>query len=284
MNKYSAKDCLDAFCARMNEKAKELGMKNSEFVDPTGIGNFSTAYDIMQLLQVAHKNPVIWQVITTDNYTANIEGIEPRQYSFESKTRLGANYQCLRDHYELLGGKGGSLYTPHIYNLATIIKPEGTDGNFACVVMKSVDAGSGPLNRFEATKQAIDAALAVINGQTPGDVCAQSAMVCTAADDCGNSTVLFEKNTADVIKPASISKLLTALIVLENINDLSTRLPVTQDMIDLMAKGFYVKDFKDGDIVSLGDLMYALMLPSSNAAAFVLGCNVGAILLDNQAK
>lgn len=284
MNKYSAKDCLDAFCARMNEKAKELGMCSSEFVDPTGIGNLSTAYDIMQLLQVAHKNPVIWQVITTDNYTANIEGSEPRQYSFESKTRLGANYQCLRDHYELLGGKGGSLYTPHIYNLATIIKPEGNIGNLACVVMKSVDSGSGPQNRFEATKQAIDAALKVANGQQPGYVCAQSAMVCTAADDCGNSTLLFEKNSADVIKPASMSKLLTALIVLENISDLNTRLPITQDMIDLLSPKFYAKDFKGGDIVSLNDLMYALMLPSSNSAAFALGCNVGAMLLDSQAK
>ena len=284
MSNYSAKDCLDAFCARMNEKAKELGMKNSEFVDPTGIGNLSTAYDIMQLLQIAYKNPVIWQVITTDGYTANIEGADPRQYSFESKTKLGANYQCLRDHYELLGGKGGSLYTPHVYNLATIIKAEGADGNLACVVMKSVDAGDGPLNRFEATKQAVDAALQTINGQTPGDVCAQSAMVCTAADHCGNSTLLYEKNSTDVIKPASMTKLLTALIVLENISDLSTRLPVTQEMIDLLPVRFYTKDFKDGDIVSLNDLMYALMLPSSNSAAFVLGCNVGAMLLEQQTE
>ena len=284
MSKYSAKDCLDAFCARMNEKAKQLGLKSSEFVDPTGIGNLSTAYDIMILLQHARKNPVIWQVLTTDNYTANIQGAEPRQYTFESKTRLGKNYQCLRDHYELLGGKGGSLYTPHIYNLATIIKADGAEGELACVVMKSVDAGDGPQNRFEATKQAIDAALKVLSGQQPDEVCAQSALVCTAADEVGNSSTIYQKNITDVIKPASMTKLLTAMIVLENISDLNTPITVTQQMIDLLPKGFYAKDFKDGDSASLIDMLYALMLPSSNAAAFVLGCNVGAMLLEAQTK
>lgn len=50
-----------AFVAAMNRKAKQLGMKNTRFVDPTGLSpnNVSTAYDIALMLRAADKYPLI---------------------------------------------------------------------------------------------------------------------------------------------------------------------------------------------------------------------------------
>jgi serine-type D-Ala-D-Ala endopeptidase (penicillin-binding protein 7) len=45
----------------MNEKAKSLGMINTKFVDPTGLGvmNTSTAYDLIKLVKAAEYYPEI---------------------------------------------------------------------------------------------------------------------------------------------------------------------------------------------------------------------------------
>lgn len=51
-------------CIRaMNEKARSLGMINSYFVDPTGLGvmNASTAYDLIKLVKAAELYPEIVQ-------------------------------------------------------------------------------------------------------------------------------------------------------------------------------------------------------------------------------
>lgn len=53
-------NCLN----KMNEKAKELGMKDTHYTEPTGldIGNVSTAYDLLKLLMYAGTIPVITEL------------------------------------------------------------------------------------------------------------------------------------------------------------------------------------------------------------------------------
>lgn len=55
----------EAFVARMNEKALELGMKDSHFVEPTGLSeqNVSTASDISILLDEALRQPKIQETV-----------------------------------------------------------------------------------------------------------------------------------------------------------------------------------------------------------------------------
>ncbi len=49
--------CINA----MNEKARSLGMINTKFIDPTGLGvmNVSTAYDLVKLVRAAERYPEI---------------------------------------------------------------------------------------------------------------------------------------------------------------------------------------------------------------------------------
>lgn len=52
---------IGAFVRAMNRKAAQLGMKNTEFHDPTGLDprNTATAEDLVKLVQAAYRYPVI---------------------------------------------------------------------------------------------------------------------------------------------------------------------------------------------------------------------------------
>lgn len=58
---------MDVFVARMNQKAKSLGMNNSRFADPAGLRteNLSTASDLAIMLTAAKGYPLITQATTT---------------------------------------------------------------------------------------------------------------------------------------------------------------------------------------------------------------------------
>lgn len=57
----------DAFVARMNEKAHELGMNSSRFAEPTGLSsqNVSTADDLALLVRASLEYPLIREFTTT---------------------------------------------------------------------------------------------------------------------------------------------------------------------------------------------------------------------------
>jgi D-alanyl-D-alanine endopeptidase (penicillin-binding protein 7) len=57
----------DAFVARMNEKAHELGMHSSRFAEPTGLSsqNVSTADDLALLVRASLDYPLIREFTTT---------------------------------------------------------------------------------------------------------------------------------------------------------------------------------------------------------------------------
>lgn len=69
---------LDAFVARMNQKAAQLGMRHSHFYDPTGLNsnNVSTANDLMLMVQAANRYPEIHLYSTSTGYefVSNVTG------------------------------------------------------------------------------------------------------------------------------------------------------------------------------------------------------------------
>lgn len=57
---------VEAFAARMNAKAREIGMTSSRFVNPNGLpaqGQYSTARDLARLGLAAYENPVIRSIV-----------------------------------------------------------------------------------------------------------------------------------------------------------------------------------------------------------------------------
>ena len=58
------------FIERMNEKAKELGLWNTRFTDPSGLdpGNVSSAYDISRLIAYVSDNKQICEIMRKESY------------------------------------------------------------------------------------------------------------------------------------------------------------------------------------------------------------------------
>jgi len=57
-----------AFSKMMNDKAAELGMRNSHFVNPSGLneeGHYSTAYDMALLAKACLKNKIVAEICAT---------------------------------------------------------------------------------------------------------------------------------------------------------------------------------------------------------------------------
>lgn len=101
--------------------------------------------------------------------------------------------------------------------------------------------------------------------------------------------VIYEKNAHEKMYPASTTKILTALVVLEKCK-LTDKAVVSKKAIDLVPEGYSNPVLKVGEELSISDLLCALLIPSSNEAANVLAEHVSgniedfAKLCNNRAK
>ncbi|MBQ7654008.1 MAG: D-alanyl-D-alanine carboxypeptidase, partial [Clostridia bacterium] len=91
-----------------------------------------------------------------------------------------------------------------------------------------------------------------------------------------NGDVIFDKNFEKQAAPASLTKLMTALITLEKVSDLTAQYTVSQASLDLLAgTGSSNVALVAGERMSVQDLLYCLLIPSANDAACVLAENIG---------
>lgn len=81
--------------------------------------------------------------------------------------------------------------------------------------------------------------------------------------------IIYEKNAHERMYPASTTKILTALLILENcnLNDIAT---VSYNATSNIPSGYTTAKLQVGEQLTIEDLLYALMLPSANDAAVVL--------------
>ncbi|MDN0074192.1 serine hydrolase [Crenobacter sp. SG2303] len=79
---------LQAFIAKMNQKAASLGMRDTVFYDPTGLDvrNTSTAADLAQMVKAAYQYPLIRQDTTTVEHEATI--VHGRQLHYKNSNAL----------------------------------------------------------------------------------------------------------------------------------------------------------------------------------------------------
>lgn len=87
--------------------------------------------------------------------------------------------------------------------------------------------------------------------------------------------VLYEKNADQKRYPASTTKVMTALVVLENVSDLSEKVTVTEEDFEGVGWDSSKAGFVVGEEVPVIDLLYGLLLPSGNEAANTLARHVG---------
>lgn len=99
----------EEFVKLMNEKVKELGLKNTHFTNPTGLHNeenYSTAYDMAIILDAAMQNKLCREVLSTYQYTTAVTPQHPEGILLSS-TLFSHMYGNEPKTATILGGKTG---------------------------------------------------------------------------------------------------------------------------------------------------------------------------------
>ena len=92
--------------------------------------------------------------------------------------------------------------------------------------------------------------------------------------DAGSGAVLYGKNIHQAYYPASITKILTALVVIENCN-LDETVTFSHNAVYNVEAGSSSAGMDEGDQMSVRDCLYAMLLKSANEAANALAEHAG---------
>lgn len=91
--------------------------------------------------------------------------------------------------------------------------------------------------------------------------------------DVNNSNIIYGKNMHERLAPASLTKVLTALVALDygNLDDVIT---VTKD-VNITESGATLCGLKEGDTLTLNQALHALLIQSANDAANAIAIHLG---------
>lgn len=99
----------EAFAAKMNQKAKSIGMKNTNFMNSTGLHDsehYSTAYDMALLLKYALHNDAFRDVIESHFHSTPANNVHPDGITYYSTMFKNMSDTSVTGG-EILGGKTG---------------------------------------------------------------------------------------------------------------------------------------------------------------------------------
>ncbi len=97
-----------------------------------------------------------------------------------------------------------------------------------------------------------------------------------------SEAVIFDKNADKKTAPASITKIVTCMLVLENCEDLNTPLTCKRESLNgLYEQNAATVGILAGETLTVKELLYALMIPSAADAANILADYIGGGSIEN---
>lgn len=121
----SVSGSIEAFVQKMNEKAAELGMSNTNFANPTGLQNenhYTTAGDLAKLAKYAMKNSSYAKIASTQKYVFPATALRSQEKTILSTNHLVSRYK----------------YPYHFYANATGIKSGNSSDAGYCLAASAV--------------------------------------------------------------------------------------------------------------------------------------------------
>lgn len=92
--------------------------------------------------------------------------------------------------------------------------------------------------------------------------------------EANKNRILYERNSDEKIYPASITKLMTAILVVEN-TELDEIVTVSDNAVHSVPSGYVNANLQVGEELTVEDLLYVMLIPSANDAANALAEYVG---------
>lgn len=140
-----------AFVELMNAKAKELGMTDTHFANPTGLddpAHYSTAFDLSKLVRAAIQNPQFRKVFTAATYTSTPNLNHPSGLTFRNSIlREMGEQEKMPAGVRAVGGKAG--YTKQAGRCWATLIQKG-DSEYIAVTLAS------PANQLDPLGQKFD--------------------------------------------------------------------------------------------------------------------------------
>ncbi|MGN1327139.1 MAG: serine hydrolase [Clostridia bacterium] len=162
---------VENFATMMNEKAKELGCTNTNFVNPNGIHNenhYSTAYDLALIGKYAMTFSVFRSIVSKTSYAL------PATAKYDKADRLfNTTNDLIKKNYS-------SSPTNYYYEYATGAKTGYTDMAKNCIVAT-------------ATKNDVSLIAVVLHAESTEDGLSQRALDCKALFEYGFNNFSVEK-------------------------------------------------------------------------------------------
>ena len=142
---------IDKFAEMMNAKAKQLGCKNTNFVNANGLHNdnhYTSAYDMALIAREALKNETFRKITATKSYVIPKTNKSDEEFPMANHQQLLLGYKLTKKYDACIGGKTG--YTNAARN--TLVSFASKDGiDLICVVMKST-----PTDQYKDTIKLFD--------------------------------------------------------------------------------------------------------------------------------
>jgi len=139
---------VDEFVAKMNDKAKELGLKNTHFEDPAGIdadGTYSSAADLAKIAREAMKYPEVREIVSEPEATISTQDREIDVVNTNLLIVPNSGY----DYGPATGAKTGT--SPQA-GPCLVASAKSGDESYIAVVL---DAASD-LQRYQAARTALE--------------------------------------------------------------------------------------------------------------------------------
>ncbi|WP_429957143.1 hypothetical protein [Enterococcus sp. AZ196] len=267
---------FNVFLEEMKKKANLIGMKNTSLKNVNGfkqVGHLSTSRDILKLALHATGYEKLLPIWGKKEHKTFIHGENAR----EIEVTATVQDDTFEEFYTLLGGKSGAILNEVLNSVALIKDDEGE------LYLASVMGSSGPTgktDRYEAMKLLVDIARErKINPDYHSTETYKAKSGSIILLPKGNPHFythcppksIYSINENQLIPPASMTKLINALVVLDNIQNLHETFEITQ--FDIIGGSGPL--LHKGDIISFWDAFHFLFLPSSNTIAKAFSRVVG---------
>jgi D-alanyl-D-alanine carboxypeptidase (penicillin-binding protein 5/6) len=145
---YVGDGSVDGFVSKMNDKAEELGLKNTHFENPAGIdakGNYSSANDLAKITREVMKYPEFREIVAKPEATISTQDREIDVVNTNLLVVPNSGY----DYGPATGVKTGT--SPQA-GPCLIASAQSDDESYIAVVL---DAG-GDVQRFQAARGALE--------------------------------------------------------------------------------------------------------------------------------
>lgn len=133
----------EKFAVLMNNRAKQIGMTNTNFVTPSGLdddNHYSTAYDMALLLSYALENEDFKKITASKNIQVEIKGNSARKVTYANHNRLLSLYEFCT------GGKTGFTKSAGRC-LVSVAEKDGL--TFVAVTLNAPDDWNDHINMYE---------------------------------------------------------------------------------------------------------------------------------------